>query len=72
VATVTSGEPMVPLGEVAMQEVVEEQLTELAPVEPNSTVVEPTTKPVPVMVTIVPPAKGPAEGLTELIVGAAS
>ena len=30
------------------------------------------TKPVPVMVTVVPPASGPATGLMALTVGAAS
>ena len=63
--------PAAPPGEVAVQDVVEEQLTAVPELRPNFPVV-PSTKPVPVMVTIVPPAKGPAEGLTELIVGAAS
>ena len=39
-----------------MHEVDDEQLTEVPDVAPNLAVLEPTTKPVPVMVTTVPPA----------------
>ena len=38
---------------------------------PNLTAVAPV-KPVPVMVTVVPPAVGPVVGLTEVTVGAAT
>lgn len=38
-------------------------------VAPNWTVVA-ASKPLPVIVTVVPPPSGPAVGLTELIVGA--
>ncbi len=41
-----------------------------AGVEPKSTAVAPV-KSVPVMVTVVPPAVGPAVGLTAVTVGAA-
>jgi hypothetical protein len=47
---------------VAVHEVVELQLTELAAVAPNCTVVDPGTKFVPVMVTTVPPPTGPVIG----------
>ena len=43
----------------------------VAAVEPKLTPVAPL-KPVPVMVTEVPPARGPAAGLMALTVGAAS
>jgi hypothetical protein len=64
--------PATPLGEVATQEVVELQLNPVTMVEPNLEVVEPTTKPVPVTLTAVPPASGPADGLTAEIIGIAS
>jgi hypothetical protein len=57
-------------GAVAVHEVVEVQLRALAAVVPNSAVVDPTTKPVPVTATVVAPERGPADGLTELTVGA--
>ena len=41
------------------------------PVVPKLTALAPV-KPVPVMVTVVPPAGGPATGLTAVTVGAAS
>jgi hypothetical protein len=62
----------VPVGDVAVQDVDEEQLTLLAALVPNLTVVEPGTveNPVPVRVTTVPPDVGPEVGETELTVGA--
>src|SRR5690348_4973036 len=45
------------------------QLTEIAFGEPNLKVVDPLTKPVPVTVTLVPPAVEPSVGLTLVIVG---
>jgi hypothetical protein len=62
--TVTSTVP-VPAGLVAVQVVVELQLTEVPAVLPNSTVVAPAVveKPVPVIVTTVLPAGGPDVGL---------
>ena len=60
--TVTSTVPATPAGEVAVQVVVVEQLTEVSAVSPKAAVVEPTTKPVPVMVTTVPPGTGPMDG----------
>ena len=41
-------------------------------VPPNVTVVAPETKPLPVRVTTVPPAVGPAAGVTLVMVGAFS
>ena len=41
-------------------------------VPPNVTVVAPETKPVPVMVTTVPPRIGPAAGVILVMVGTAS
>jgi hypothetical protein len=58
--------PADPTGEVALHEVVKLQVTEVAAVAPNCTVVEPGTKPEPVMVTTVPPATGPVSGETVL------
>ena len=68
VATVTSTVPL-PAGEVA--EMLLELLTVkvVAAVPPKSTAVVPV-KFVPVTVTEVPPARGPADGLTEVTVGA--
>src|ERR1019366_2677730 len=58
--TSTSTAPAASDGEVTVQVVVVEQLTEVPGVPPTAAVVEPTTKPVPVMVTTVP--TGPAAG----------
>ena len=63
----------VPAGLVAVQVVVELQLTEVPAVLPKSTVVEAVVeKPVPVSVTGVPPAAGPEVGLMLEMVGAAA
>ena len=70
VVTVTSTVP-VPAGDVAVIEVALLTTTPLAALVPNLTVA-PVRNPVPVMVTLVPPAVGPALGLTALTVGAAS
>ena len=45
------------------------KVTEVPAVAPNFTVVPPLTKPVPVRVTTVPPAKGPLDGLSAVTVG---
>ena len=76
--TVTSTEP-VPAGLAAVMEVAEFTVTvppwppparpEAAGVAPNETVESPV-KPVPVMVTEVPPAAGPKSGLMAVTVGA--
>ena len=55
-------------GVVAVQEVLEVQMIEPA-VPPKLTLVEPTTKPVPVTAMTVPPPTGPRPGLSELMVG---
>jgi hypothetical protein len=57
-------------GEVAMQEMVDAQVTLGLAVIPNMAVVDPTTKPVPVMVTPVPPANRPAFGEIPVMTGA--
>ena len=64
VVTVTSTVPTDSAGEVAVQEIVDEQDT-VAAVAPKWTIVSPEVveKPVPLMVTLVPPAVGPADGL---------
>jgi hypothetical protein len=69
VVTLTSTVPAACAGEVAVQVVVDEQLTAVPAVPPKSTVVEPAANPVPVMVTLVPPACGPAVGLTAVTEG---
>ena len=62
--TVTSTVPE-PAGLVAVIDVALFTVTPVAAVEPNATV-SPDAKPVPVMVTVVPPATGPLVGLTAL------
>jgi hypothetical protein len=68
--TVTSTVPL-PAGLVALQLVVEPQLTPVAVLEPKRTVVAPAagSNPVPVIVTTVPPACGPLVGLSAVTVG---
>jgi hypothetical protein len=70
VTTVISTAPADPAGEVAVIEVAEFTVNEVALVVPNLTA-ETEVKPVPVMLTLVPPAVGPAFGLTAVTVGAA-
>ena len=67
--TVTSTVPALPDGEVAVIEVVELTVTPVALAEPNWTV-SPEAKPVPVIVTLVPPEVLPLAGLTPVTVGA--
>ena len=67
VVTLTSTVP-VPAGEVAVIDVAELTVKPVAGVAPNATAVAPV-KPVPVMVTDVPPASGPAVGDIEVTVG---
>ncbi len=69
--TVTSTVPE-PAGLVALQLVVLAQLTPVAAVAPKRAVVAPAVvlKPVPLMVTTVPPAAGPLVGLIAVTVGA--
>jgi hypothetical protein len=69
VVTRRSTVPAVSAGEVAVQVVVVEQLTEVPATVPNLAVVEPTTKFVPVMVTTVPATNGPAVGEMPVTVG---
>jgi hypothetical protein len=68
VATVTSTVPTEPAGEVAVMLVELTTLYAAAAVVPNLTAVTPE-KPVPVIVTAVPPAGSPATGLTLATVG---
>ena len=70
VITVTETMP-VPDGESTVRLVGLVTSTEVPSVEPNSTVVAPVTKPVPVTVTEVPPAWGPLVGLILVTVGGA-
>ena len=67
VVTVTSTVPD-PAGDVAVIEVSLLKVKPAAFVAPNFTPVTPV-KPVPVMVTLVPPATGPVVGLTLVTVG---
>src|SRR5690348_13635324 len=67
VVTVTSTVP-VPAGLVALSTVEDTNVTGLAAVPPNLTVAA-AVKPVPVMVTTVPPAAGPDAGDTPVTVG---
>ena len=74
VVTMTGAVPAEPDGEVTAHVVAELQTTAVAPVSPNLAVVvtDPMMKLVPVTVTTVPPAKGPAIGVMAETVGAAS
>ena len=56
---------------MAVHEVLDVQVTGV-PVVPKVAVVAPGTKPMPVTVTTVPPASGPAAGETPETVGVAS
>ena len=69
VVTVTFTIPADPAGDVAVIDVAELTVTAVAVSEPNITVAG-DTKPVPVMVTTVPPAVGPEVGLIAVTVGA--
>src|SRR5271170_8485656 len=69
VATVMSTAPAEPAGETTVQLVVDEQLTAVPALVPNSTVVAPTTNPVPVMVTVVSPPVVPKVGVMDVTTG---
>ena len=71
VVTVTLTVPLPP-GLVAVIWVSLTTITLLAAVPPNETLVEPMMKPVPIIVTLVPPAAGPLAGLMLDIVGPAT
>jgi len=67
VVTVTSMVPL-PGGAVAVMLVADTTVNDEAAVEPNDTPVAPV-KFVPVIVTLVPPAVGPAAGVSDVTVG---
>ncbi len=67
VVTVTSTVPALPAGDVTVIEVAVSAVTVPATV-PNSTAVA-SDRPVPVTVTVVPPAVGPEPGATAVTVG---
>ena len=67
-ATVTTTVPADSAGEMAVIEVEESTVTDAAGVVPKSTVA-PVAKPVPVMVTLVPPDVYPEVGEIELTTG---
>jgi hypothetical protein len=69
--TVTSTVPAACNGEVAVIKVDETTERLLPATEPKWTALAPVN-PVPVMVTAVPPTRGPTTGLTELTVGTSS
>ncbi|HET6963194.1 MAG TPA: hypothetical protein VFH58_00375 [Acidimicrobiales bacterium] len=68
VVTVTSTVPAAPAGEVAVTRVESTAMTSVAGLAPKLTPVAPVRL-VPVIVTDVPPALGPDEGLTPVTVG---
>jgi hypothetical protein len=70
VVTFTSIVP-VPAGEVAVIDVAEVTVKLVAAVAPNVTAVAPV-KPVPVIVTDVPPDSGPVVGAIDVTLGAAT
>ena len=69
VVSVRSTVPADPLGAVAAQLVVDEQSTDVAAVWPKLAVVDPTTNPLPVTLTTVPPPRGPATGVIPVTSG---
>ncbi len=71
VVTVTSTVPAVPAGAVAVIRVALLTVKVVAAVGPNDTPVAPVRF-VPVIVTVFPPAVGPAVGLTAVTAGAAT
>jgi hypothetical protein len=71
VVTVMSTGPAEPAGAVAVMELALLIVNDVAVAAPNLTAVAPV-KFVPVMVTLVPPAVGPAVGLTLVTVGTAA
>ncbi len=71
VVTVTCTVPTEPAGLTAVSEVLLVYVTEVLALAPKVTD-EPEVKPVPVMVTELPPAWAPADGLTPVTVGTGS
>jgi hypothetical protein len=71
VVTVTSTVPAAPAGEVAVIFVADRTVTDVAAVAPNLTVA-PATNALPVIVTDVPPFRGPEDGLTPVTAGTES
>ena len=65
--TVTSTSPAACAGAVALMEVSERIVKEVARADPKLTLVA-SRKPLPVIVTVVPPAEAPAVGLTPVTV----
>jgi hypothetical protein len=71
VVTVTSTEPALAAGDVAVIEVAEFTVNVVAAVGPNITAVAPV-KSVPETVTLVPPPRGPVVGARAVTVGVAA
>ena len=72
VVATTSLAPAVPAGLVQLRLVAEVTFGEVQAAPPMVTVVAPVTNPVPVTVTLVPPANGPLLGLMPVTVGTAT
>jgi hypothetical protein len=72
VLTVRVTVPAALTGELTLHELVDAHETEVTAFVPNSTVVAPATKPVPVRTTAVPPVRRPAFAVTRVIVGTGS
>ena len=70
VTVVSAGPVAIPAGAVTVQVVLELHDAAPAATVPTLAVVEPGTNPVPVTVTTVPPASGPARGEIWVTVGA--
>ena len=70
VETVTSTVPLDPAGAVAVIEVLEATVTP-EEAEPPKLMTDEVVKPVPAIVTAVPPDVGPVDGLMPVTVGAA-
>ena len=68
--TTTVAVPAPPAGVVPTRRVAETNVTPVAAAPPN-VAPAPAWKPVPVIVTVVPPAVGPIAGLTDVTVGGA-
>jgi hypothetical protein len=66
--TTRSTVPALPAGAVAVSDVALATLTEPAAAAPNDTLA-PAVKPLPVIVTAVPPATGPDDGPTAVTAG---
>ena len=70
VSTVTSTVPLAPAGVVAANDVADDTVTDGEAWPPNLTVVCPSMNALPIIVTMVPPDVGPAEGAIDESVGA--